>query len=179
MLRMPTLKSLSEQIAKEIRLNEKDISPRYLPNQQQIRGLSHVSLDILVREFEEWKQQGKLRKWHKTQAIFKNTLESINKDIQQHGYWSFWHYSLLCLITSFAHMELIKHNKHKTIDLSEQSTWYSPNWEVAVLSINYVAGRLYPEGLSRIHSLAQKQGADIKDVCNALMHYMKQLHSDD
>ena len=175
---MSSLKLLSEKIAQEIHLTEKDIAPVYLPNQKEIRGLSQISLDILVREFEEWKQQGKLKKWVKTQVIFKKTLEDINEDIEKHGYWSFWHYALLCIITSFAYIELIKKGKHKTIELNKQSTWYSPNWEVAVLSINFVAGQLYPEGLARVQRLAEKQNADIKDVCQSLSMYMKQLHKD-
>lgn len=173
---MTTLHALSETIRKEIQVRENDVEPMYLPNLREIRGMANIALDILISDFSRWSIVGEAKALHKSRAVFEKTMHAIKKDLDTHQRWSFWHYSGLCLITCLAYAALIKQQKHKTIDLSQQSTWINPDWEVATLAINYVSGRLYPNGLARLVDIANKPGMDIEQMCNVLIYNMHKLH---
>jgi hypothetical protein len=102
-------------------------------------------------------------------------LNLINDDIRENKRWSFWHYSGLSVITCFAYLELIKKDKHKEIDLADPKVLITPNWEVATLIINYLAGRLYPKGLSEIQKISEQPDVDIDVLCKTIAKKIKLL----
>lgn len=172
---MLTLRSLNERIEKEIYRGQHDIEPRYLPNQRDVRGLSQLCLDLLVRDFHDMKKHGLLRRLKKTQNVFENTLKAVKKDLEKNGHWSFWHYSALCLITCFAHLKLIQDEKHNKLHLDQQSTWVNPNWEHAVLSINYLSAQLFPKHLEKLQAINGSDDVDIKIMCNLIVRNIEKL----
>jgi hypothetical protein len=164
-----SLRTLSDRIAKQINVDNNDVNARYLPNQREIQKLANVSLDILVSNFESIKTIGSLRKLKKTQLVFEETLAFINSSVKEKGVWSFWHHSGLCLISCFAYVELLKKNKHQTINLSDEKNWADPNWEIAVLTTNYIAGRLYPSSLAKLMQIGEGDDVNISDLCNVIV----------
>jgi hypothetical protein len=165
---MSDLLQLSKVLDNELSLIDNDLTPRYLPNQLELRGLSDVCLNLLVRYEAETLNVKFLRNKKKSKACLSILLAEVNSNIKQNHKWSFWHYASLCLVTCFAYAKLLEQNKHKTIDLASQETWNIPNSEVATLAINYVAGRLYPDGLSIVIQLMNSDKYDIDTLCRFL-----------
>ncbi len=173
---MSTLRALSERIRKEIKIENHDVQGEIRPNIRELRAASQASLELLIQRFHDWKNVGTLRKLPKTQLVFEEVLLTIKDDIDQHGRWSFWHYSTLCLITCFAYLKLIEQEKNKTLKLQDPAVWDSHPWESAVLTINFVAGVLHPTALSRLQSIAQSDDVDIRDMCKTLIWHMNKLN---
>lgn len=172
---MISLHTLRDRIDKRIAQEENDITPKYLPNQREIRTLSNLALDIIIRDFEDIKKAGQLRKLKKTQVVFESTIKAVNDDIKKHGFWSFWHYAAICSVTCFAYLKLLKQNKHHTIELNKEDTWVDANWEVAVLSINFVSAELFKEKLSILLEINQSDDVDIRSFCEILLKKIERL----
>ena len=170
------LRTLSERINKEITIHNNDVAAHFLHNQREIQQLANISLSIMQNTFSDVKTMGHLKNLPQTQKVFSETLTYICDDIHKHGRWSFWHYSGLCLISCFAYLELLKANKHQTIDLSAPKTWANPDHEVAIITINYIAGRLYPKSLARLQAIGDEDDVDVSDLCGAIKQKIDLLH---
>jgi hypothetical protein len=172
---MITVRTLSERIESQIKIHENDVTPQYSADQREIKGLANWALDILVRDVESWTKKGKLRKFKKTRPIFIETLKAIKADLNEHQHWSFWHFGGICFLTCFAYEKLLNENKHKSIDLSKQETWASTGWEEAVLAINYVTGKRYPNGLQRLVKVAGEPDVNSKTMCEFILKRISML----
>jgi hypothetical protein len=168
-----SLRTLSERISREIHLSENDVEPRYLPNQRDIRNMSQVVLDVLIRRREELSSTGQLKKLEKTQPIFLDALSEIKNNVVEHGYWSFWHYSALTVITCFSYLEALKQGKHKNLSLSDQDNWTDPSLDVAVLSINYITGQLYPDAISKLQRISEQPDVNIETLVQYLLRQIR------
>lgn len=168
---MHTLRTLSALIEKEIKIEEFDVVPQYFPHSKNLIELSHISIDIIIRDFDIMMESGCIKKLKlkKTIPIFRSALLKVKKDLNQNGRWSFWHFALLMIITSINYAYLGKQGKFKTIDLNKQETWDNPNFEVAVIAINIVAQKLYPSAMAKLVEIANKKDVDINIMCNTLL----------
>lgn len=166
------LQTLSNKIEKKIKIFNYDVEARFLPNQREIQKLANVSLDLIVRDFSVIKTIGALNKLPETQKSLDNLLSLLDENIKKNHYWSFWHYSGLCLLTCFAYLVLLKKRKHQTIDLSKDSTWADPDWQVGVITINYIAGRMYPSSLAILMQISEEDDVSIEDLC---LYIVKQV----
>jgi hypothetical protein len=177
---MTTLRNLSEQIEKKIRLVNHDVEPIPHPSIRGIRAFCEVSFDILIRDLETWTSQGRItklkNKGEKSISAFIDTIKQAKHDLDKHRHLSFWHFGVICYTTCFAYEELLKQKKHVTIALNEQSTWNNPNWEVAVLFLNFAAGKLYPNALTVLKEVCDQPGVDAQDVCRFLLKRINMLH---
>lgn len=172
---MTTLRSLSEQIEKAIRLHENDVEAVVHPNARGIRDFCYASIDVLIRDIEIWTNVGQLRKLPKSRDCFIETLLSAKNNFDQQNRLSFWHFGVICFTTCFAYEQLIKERKHITIDLNAQSTWNAPNWEVVVLFLNFAAGKLYPDALRILNDIFNQPNVDAKDACRFLLQRIEML----
>jgi len=173
---MTTIRSLSERITQAIKLENNDVPSIILPQQREMANMSRLSLDLLVRDLKSWTPIGlPNKKWTKVINVFERTILSINADINKNGRWSFWHYSAICQVTCFAYLDLIKREKHNTINLNDPKVWDSASWEEAVLTLNFISGRLYPNALSRLQEISANDDVSIEDVCKTLLWHINQL----
>lgn len=177
---MATIRSLSKQIEKEIKISTFDCPPVYHPQIREFRKLANVSLDILIRDLdimfqEDFIKKLKLKNFKKTIPIFKSALMQVKENLTKHERWSFWHFSILIIITSIHYAEMCKKNKHKTINLNDQKNWNNPNHEVAILSITFVAGTLYEHSLPKLLKLNNQKDMDIKIMIDTLLRNMNKL----
>lgn len=171
-----SLSDLSNLIDKEIRIHENDVEPRYLPNQQDLRNISDISIDVFAEHFEKLKKKGALFYLEKTQKAFEETFFTLRGDIKKRGYWSYWHYFAFSLITCFAYEELIKTKKHETVKLDDPANWNPPSLEVAVLAFNYVSTQLYPDAIYSLKAFSDRKNVSIIDLLELMEHKIKKMH---
>jgi hypothetical protein len=172
---MSTLRSLSEKIEKEILLQNNDVPPVFHHSIRGIRAFCEASIDLLMRDMEVWTKIGRLKKLHKSRNVFIETLTQAKNDLDNNKHLSFWHFGVICFTTCFAYEELLKQGKHQSIELNAQSTWNDPNWEVAVIFLNFSAGKLYPTALSTLNDIFKQPDVDASDACKFLLKRISML----
>lgn len=145
-----SLGDYSDMVNKQIALVQHDVEPQYLPNLMEIRRGSMFCLDVLHVHLNDLLRQGGVMSYPGLDRVFKESFSHLISNIKTHQQWSFWHYTLICAITSLPYAEMISKGEHKTIDLGDQKNWDNPDFKVPVLYFNYVAGKLYPDALPKL-----------------------------
>jgi hypothetical protein len=172
---MVTLKDLSERFEAKIKLVENDVEPTYVAEQREMKWMSDYCLDIILRDSLTWTKSGSLRKLNKSHPVFIDTLHSIKEDLKKHRHWSFWHFAGICFVTSIPYAEMLSQGKNKSVDFSKQETWDNANWEFAILLINYISGRRFPNGLVRMFEVVNQPDTDAKTVCRFILKRIEML----
>lgn len=148
-----SLQSYSDLVRKKIALVQHDVEPQFLPNLREIRSGSQFCMDLIHSRMPAMLLAGGVPSHPGLSQVFEQSYQALVANIRKHQRWSFWHYTLVCVITSLAYAEMLQKGEHKSISLNEQSTWDSPDEKVAILFFNYVAGQLYPKALPDIIKL--------------------------
>jgi|TARA_Y100000310_G_scaffold196471_1_gene196534 hypothetical protein len=174
---MHTLRSLSEMIEREIKIKNFDVTPMYYPNSKELIELSYLCLDIIIRDFDIIMRDKSIKKLKikKTLPVFQTSLMKVKEDLNENQRWSFWHFSILMIVTSISYASLGAKGKFKTVELNKQETWINPNHEVAIIAINLVAQKFYPDAMSKLITIAQNKDVDINVMCNTLLRNISQL----
>lgn len=142
--------SYESMIKDAIKVFNNDVEPQYLPNLKEIRDGSNYCLDILHAKRSSLFNLGGVKSNKGLSTVFESALNTLTENIKTKQRWSFWHYTLICAITSLAYAEMITKGENQSIALNEQKTWDSPDEKVAILFFNFVAGQLYPKALPEI-----------------------------
>lgn len=161
-----SLSKLGELIENEINVFQHDVAKIYHPNERELISLCNLCLDNFAVKREELFTKGKLQGLPETQKVFITHLEYINKNIKEHGYWSFWHVTSLVVVTCFYYMELLNEGKNSSVDLNDHAEW--ERLDAPVLAINFIAGQWYKEPLGDFWTQTNKANVDIKMVCEFL-----------
>lgn len=148
-----SLREYSELVKKSIALVQHDVEPQFLPNLRHIRDGSMFCLDILHSKISAVNSMGLTKQHNGLSDVFKEALQYAVTNIRKHRRWSFWHYALVCSVTSLAYSAMLAKGEHKSIHLDKQSTWDDPDEKVAILFFNFVSGQLYPTALPEIIKL--------------------------
>lgn len=145
-----TLPSYEAMVKNAITIFQNDVEPQYLPNLREIRDGSNYCLDILHAKRNTLFNLGNVKSHKGLSTVFEAALNKVVENIKEKQRWSFWHYTLICAITSLAYAEMIAKKENQSIALNEQETWNNPDEKVAILFFNFVAGQLYPKALPEI-----------------------------
>jgi hypothetical protein len=177
---MSKVSLLASNIAKALQIKTHDIEPVYLPNMKEIRDLSNISLSILKTKIKELRELPEaLNPTKQARKGLSNVLNNelvplfrfIEKNIDEYGLWSFYHYLGLVTVVNFHYSAAIKQNKHNTINLSLDETWNdSPSIDVPVLSLGFISGQLYRQPLVKFTEYFDKNNITMSERCE----YIKQ-----
>ena len=173
---MASLISMSRRIEKEIHLENADVTPLPLMNLQELRKLSEVCLSLIVNELDVMINYAELKELKKSRLVIRDLILFLDSDIKENQYFSYWHYAGLCFATGPNYLKAINEGKLTALDLSLQTTWDNPNFEVGIIGVNFVAGKLYPNALARFHNLTNEKDVNILDVSRFLKKRIKILH---
>lgn len=152
-----SLSDYSQMVRDQIAIIEHDVEPQYLPNLREVRDGSVFCLDVLQSHFSTLMKMGGVQTHSGLSRVFNEAFDILISNVKKHQRWSFWHYTMVCVITSLPYAEMISKGEHKTFALDNPKNWEDPDVRLAVLFFNYVAGRLYPDALPKI---IDKEGFD-------------------
>lgn len=172
------LRDLSTIIEKEILIAEHDVQPVYLPNIKEIRIASTFLIDILYHQFDDFKMVGNGKHLKKSIPVLRKILSFVRSDIKTNGRWSFWHFMAVGIITATAHEELIRKNKNRTINLNDQTTWDSPDWQVATLFFYFSSEQLYKTHMTNFIKVQARDDVDIETLSRLLVRKIKALNGE-
>jgi hypothetical protein len=172
---MSKVSLLASNIAKTLQIKTHDIEPVYLPNMKEIRDLSNISLAILktkvkeLRQFPEALNASKQARKGLSKVLNDELVplfRFIEKNIEEHGLWSFYHYLGLITIVNFHYSAAIKQNKQNTINLALDETWNdSPSIDVPVLTLGFISGQLYKQPLAKFTEYFDNKNVNMTDRC--------------
>lgn len=152
-----SLSDYSKLVSEKIAIIQHDVEPRYVTDLPDIRKMSMFCVDMLQSHLTVLLKQGGIPAYPGLDRVFREAFEFLSFNLKKHKRWSFWHYTLVCVITSLPYAEMIARGDHKTIDLNKQEVWDNPDYRAPTLFFNFVAGKLYPEDLPKI---IDKEGFD-------------------
>ena len=172
------LRDLSTIIEKEILIAEHDVKPVYLPNIKEIRIASTSLVDVLYHQFDDFAKVGNGKHLKKSIPVLKKLLSFVRSDIKVHGRWSFWHFMAIGIVTATAHEELIRKNKNRTIDLNNQETWASPDWQMATLFFYFSSHKLYKNHMTNFIKVQARDDVDVETLSRLLVRKIKTLNGE-
>lgn len=145
-----SLRDYSALVRKNISLVQHDVEPQYLPNLREIRQGSQYCLDLLHVNLSNALKRGGIPSHPGLSRVLQESFSELMKNVRRHQQWSFWHYTLVCVITAFPYAEMVKNGEQAKLPLDSQKTWDNADDRVATVFFNFVAGQLYPKALPEI-----------------------------
>lgn len=173
-----TLSHLSDMIHKKLNTMGQDIEHEFHPHASEMRNTTKLCIIVLLSKKDELcTRPSSVTKSY--QPLFDNEfyqlVEFISEDLDKHGYLSFFHYLGLLTALSFHYARCIEEKKNQTVDLSDLSNWEDPTFDMAVMSLFFIAGVFFKKALDEHSEMFEKNDVFIHEMIQYVYYHIKKL----
>lgn len=176
---MSSLISLSRKLESQLNYINHDVEPLPILNANELRAMSEVCFQLIVNDLDELLASSPMKVLKKSKTIIRELITFVCDDIKNNERLSFFHYAAICYTLSPSYLKIIEQGKLETLDLSIQTTWDNPNYEVGLIGINFAAGKIYNNSLIKFHEFCDKKDVTIDDVSKVIKKQIRRIHDNE
>lgn len=173
-----TLSQLSDMIHTKLNTLEQDIEHEFHPHASEMRNATKLCIVVLLSKRDELcTRPPSVSKGY--QPLFDNEfyqlVEFISEDLDTHGYLSFYHYLGLLTALSFHYARCVEEKKNQTVGLDDLENWENPTFEMAVLTLFFIAGKFFKKPLDEHSAMFEKNDVSIYEMIQYVSYHIKKL----